>query len=159
MIIYADGSCLGNPGPGGWSALLQLANSEYRKELAGGYRRTTNNRMELLAAISGLEALKDACEVLLHSDSQYLCNAVEKKWLYGWQARGFQKKDGKPVPNTDLWQRLLPLLRTHQVRFSWLRGHVGQPENERCDELARSWAKKGDLPADEVYESQEKGEK
>lgn len=153
VIIYTDGSCLGNPGPGGWCAILQLEDSHHRREMGGGFRRTTNNRMELLAAIMGLEALKEPCEASLHSDSQYLCNAVEKRWLYNWQRMGFKKKDGKPVPNTDLWRRLLPLLKTHHVSFSWLRGHTGHEENERCDEVARSWAQKDGLPADETYEA------
>lgn len=153
VAIYTDGSCLGNPGPGGWCAVLKLEGTEYAREIGGGFRRTTNNRMEILAAIMGLGALNEPCEVRLHSDSQYLCNAVEKRWLYGWQKRDFKKKDGRPVPNADLWQRLLPQLQTHKVRFMWLRGHAGHEENERCDEVARAWAQSDDLPADEIYEA------
>ena len=153
VTIHTDGSCLGNPGPGGWCAILCLDGTTHRKEIGGGFRNTTNNRMELLAAIMSLSALKESCEVTLHSDSQYLCNAVEKGWLLGWQRRNFMKKDGKPVPNTDLWQQLLPLLKIHKVRLLWLRGHAGNADNERCDEVARSWAQKKNLPSDEAYEA------
>lgn len=153
VIIYTDGSCLGNPGAGGWSAILALAGSDARKELCGGYQRTTNNRMELMAAIMALSALTEPCEVLLHSDSQYLCNAVEKGWLWSWQKRGWKKKDHSRVPNTDLWLRLISLLKIHRVSFVWLRGHAGDGENERCDALARSCAQQPNLPPDENYEN------
>lgn len=148
VIIYTDGSCLGNPGPGGWAAVLRLAGTGYNKEICGGFRRTTNNRMEILAAVEGLRALNQACEVDLYTDSQYLRNAVEKGWLNSWRKNGWRKADKKPVLNSDLWQLLHPLLDTHITRIHWLRGHVGHPENERCDLLARAAAAASDLPED-----------
>lgn len=152
ILIYTDGSCLGNPGPGGWSAILELQGSDYRRELGGGFRKTTNNRMELLAAINALEALRRPCAAQLHTDSLYLANAIEKGWLANWQNRGWRKADKSPVPNADLWRRLLPLLTMHSVRFAWIRGHNGHPQNERCDELARQWAARSQLPPDAGYE-------
>ncbi len=148
VIIHTDGSCLGNPGPGGWAAVLALEDGPARKELSGGFRRTTNNRMEIMAAIAALEALKRPCAVDLFTDSQYVRNAVEKGWLASWQKKNWVKADKKPVLNVDLWQRLVPLLEGHQVRLHWLRGHAGHPENERCDELARACAGAADLPPD-----------
>lgn len=148
VIIHTDGSCLGNPGPGGWAAVLELAGSTARKELCGGFCATTNNRMELMAVISALEALNQPCEVELFTDSQYVRNAVEKGWLASWRAKNWRKADKKPVLNADLWQRLLPLLERHQVRLFWLRGHAGNAENERCDELARTLAASGGLAPD-----------
>lgn len=153
VIIYTDGSCLGNPGPGGWAAILHLANTEHKREMAGGYRLTTNNRMEIIATLEALAALKEPCEVELHSDSQYLCNAVKKGWIWGWLKANWLRK-GEPIPNSDLWKRLINLMRPHQIEFIWLRGHAGHAENERCDELARNFAAKGkDLPPDEIYEA------
>lgn len=149
--IFTDGSCLGNPGPGGWAAILTLPGSEHRKELCGGYRLTTNNRMEILAAAKGLAALKTPCEVTLHTDSTYLANAIMKNWLANWLRNGWRKRDGKPVTNMDLWRMLLPLLETHAVSFRWLKGHAGHPENERCDFLARQQAGRPDLPVDKHY--------
>lgn len=146
--IYTDGSCLGNPGPGGWAAILVLPGTSARKEICGGYAGTTNNRMEVLAAVMGLAALKTACEVTLFTDSSYLANAIEKGWLPAWEKRGWRKSDGKPVLNVDLWQRLQPLLKTHSVKFKWLKGHAGHAENERCDMLARNQASRRDLPED-----------
>lgn len=150
--IYTDGSCLGNPGPGGWSAILELAGANYRKELAGGFRLTTNNRMELLAAINALAALKQPCEVELFTDSQYLSNAVQKGWLHSWRRKNWLKKGNTPVPNADLWQQLLAHFPVHAIRFVWLKGHAGHPQNERCDELAKEWASRKDLPPDVIYE-------
>lgn len=132
--LYTDGACSGNPGPGGYGAILVFGNIE--KELSGGEKETTNNRMELMAAIVGLEALKEPCRVVLTSDSKYLVDAVEKKWLQGWQKRGWKKADGKPALNVDLWQRLQVQLDRHEVIFRWIRGHNGHPYNERCDRLA-----------------------
>lgn len=151
VVIHTDGSCLGNPGPGGWAALLELADGAARKELCGGFCRTTNNRMELMAVIFALEALNQPCLVDLHTDSQYVRNAVEKGWLAAWQARNWRKADKKPVLNADLWQRLLPLLERHEVRLHWLRGHAGQEQNERCDRLARACAASDDLLPDVGY--------
>lgn len=146
--IHTDGSCLGNPGRGGWAAVLQSADGSACKELKGGYAHTTNNRMEILAVIEGLLALKEPCEADVYSDSQYVCNAVEKHWLTSWKKRNWIKADKKPVKNRDLWERMLPLLQQHKVRFIWLRGHSGHALNERCDELARGEAGRKDLPID-----------
>ena len=134
VLIYTDGACSGNPGPGGFCAILVYAGNE--KVISGGEKVTTNNRMELLAVISALEALKEPCQVEVTSDSKYVVDAVEKGWLASWQAKGWRKADKKPVLNVELWQRLLPLLQTHEVRFNWIRGHAGHPYNERCDSVA-----------------------
>lgn len=150
ITIYTDGACLGNPGPGGYGVVLMYGES--RKELSGGYRRTTNNRMELMAAIRGLAALKEPCQVRLVSDSSYLVNAIEKGWVRRWQANGWRRQDKKPAENRDLWEEMLKLCDYHQVRFEWIRGHTGHPENERCDRLAVLAAKSAALPADTEYE-------
>lgn len=149
--IFTDGSCLGNPGPGGWAAILRHPQKEM--ETSGGYALTTNNRMEILAVIKALELLKSACQVRLYTDSQYVANAIEKKWLINWQKNGWKTAGKKPVKNQDLWQELAPLLQTHQVRFHWLKGHAGHPENERCDELARAEASRRDLPQDPGFKA------
>lgn len=151
VIIHTDGSCLGNPGPGGWAARLQYEGEV--KRLSGGFARTTNNRMELIAVIMALEALKRPCRVDLYTDSRYVRDAVEKRWLASWLKRGWVKADKKPVLNKDLWQRLLPLLSTHTVRLHWVEGHAGHAENEEVDELARSEAGKKGLPVDEGFGS------
>ena len=140
VTIYTDGACSGNPGPGGYGAILVYGGAE--KEFSGGEARTTNNRMELLGAITGLEALKEPCEVVLTSDSKYLVDAVNKNWAAGWRAKGWKKADGKPALNVDLWERLLALLDTHKVKFIWVKGHAGHPYNERCDRLAVAEAEK-----------------
>ena len=140
ITIYTDGSALGNPGPGGYGAVL--ISGRFRKEVSQGYRLTTNNRMELLAAIEGLSALKQPCRVILTSDSKYLVDAVTKGWVYGWQKKGWKKSDNSPALNVDLWERLLPLLKYHEVEFVWVKGHAGHPENERCDRLAVEYYKK-----------------
>ena len=132
--IFTDGACSGNPGPGGWGAVLRYNGHE--KELSCGYNLTTNNRMELLAAIVALEALKEPCNITLYSDSKYLVDSITKGWVYGWQKKGWIKSDRKKAQNIDLWQRLLGLLKIHTVEFVWVKGHAGHPENERCDELA-----------------------
>jgi len=132
--IFTDGACSGNPGKGGWAAILRYGNKE--KELVGGDRQTTNNRMELTAVIQGLSALKEPCEVLLTSDSKYVIDAITKEWVYGWQRNNWRKADKKPALNVDLWEQLLPLLEKHHVTFNWVKGHDGHPENERCDKLA-----------------------
>ena len=134
VVIHTDGACSGNPGPGGWGAILSFGDRE--KELKGGETPTTNNRMELMAAISALEALKRPCRVDLHTDSQYLRNGV-LTWLAGWKRNGWLTADKKPVKNVDLWKRLELALAPHQVHWHWVRGHSGHPENERADELAR----------------------
>jgi ribonuclease HI len=132
--VYTDGACKGNPGAGGWAAILEFEGRE--KELCGGDNPTTNNRMELIAAIEGLKALKSPCIVTLYSDSQYLVNAINKGWLDSWKAKGWRKADKSPVLNDDLWKILDSLLAIHQVEFIWVKGHDGHAYNERCDALA-----------------------
>ncbi|MBR2284056.1 MAG: ribonuclease HI [Ruminococcus sp.] len=132
--LFTDGACSGNPGPGGYGAILRYAGHE--REISGGEASTTNNRMELTAVIAGLSALTEPCRVTLTTDSQYVVNAVTKGWVYGWKKNGWIKSDKKPALNPDLWEELLRLLEIHQVTFVWVRGHNGHPENERCDRLA-----------------------
>lgn len=134
VTLYTDGACSGNPGPGGWGAILEYGGAE--KELSGGEDSTTNNRMELTAVIRGLEALKEPCTVELYSDSKYVIDALQKGWAKGWRARGWIKSDKKPALNPDLWQRLLELTETHQVHCHWVKGHADNPKNNRCDQLA-----------------------
>ena len=124
-------------GPGGWGAVLRFGTVE--KELSGGEPETTNNRMELTAVIEALSALKEPCAVRLTTDSKYVCDSINKGWVYGWKKRGWVKSDKKPALNVDLWERLLPLLETHRVELIWVKGHAGHPENERCDRLAVAW--------------------
>ena len=149
--IYTDGACLGNPGPGGYGARLDFDGQE--KELSGGFRRTTNNRMEILAAVVGLEALKEPCEVNLYSDSQYVVNAIEQGWAKRWQANGWKRNAKEKAVNPDLWERLLKAMNGHKVKFQWVRGHNGHVQNERVDRLAVNAAKGRDLPPDPGYES------
>lgn len=144
--IYTDGASRGNPGPGGYGVVLK-AGAHY-KELSGGFRKTTNNRMELLAVIKGLEALKNLNQqVTIYSDSKYVVDAVEKRWVWGWVQKGFKDKK-----NPDLWLRFLELYKLHQVKFVWIRGHAGHVENERCDVLAVAAALQEKLPPDSVFE-------
>lgn len=137
--IFTDGACSGNPGPGGWGVVLRYGNRE--KELSGGEAMTTNNRMELTAAIMGLSALKEPCAVKLVTDSKYVAEAIDKGWARSWQKNGWKKADKKPALNSDLWQRLLELLDVHTVNIEWVKGHAGHPENERCDRLAVAYYK------------------
>lgn len=135
--IFTDGACSGNPGPGGFGAVLRYNGHE--KEISGGAAQTTNNRMEISGVIAALKALKEPCTVKLTTDSQYVSNSINKGWIYGWEKNNWIRKSGKKteeVPNADLWQELLKLLRIHDVTFIWVRGHNGHPENERCDKLA-----------------------
>jgi ribonuclease HI len=148
--LYTDGACSHNPGPGGYGVVLIY--DSHRKELSGGFRRTTNNRMEILAAIVGLEALKEPCHVTLCSDSQYLVDSIEKGWAVRWQANGWKRNNKEKAINPDLWERLLELCKIHKVRFEWVRGHAGHKENERCDELATAAVQGSDLAIDEIYE-------
>ena len=134
VVIYTDGACSGNPGPGGWGAILALG--DHVKELKGGEPHTTNNRMELMGAISALEALKRPCLVDLHTDSKYMRDGI-MKWIHGWKRNGWKTADKKPVKNVDLWQRLEAALAQHRVTWHWVKGHAGHAENERADELAR----------------------
>jgi ribonuclease HI len=147
ITIYTDGSSMGNPGPGGYGVVLMAG--RYRKELSQGYRITTNNRMELMAVIAGLEALKiPQSMVTIYTDSQYVANSVEKKWVFGWEKKNF---DGKK--NADLWQRFLKIYRCHAVTFKWVKGHAGNRENERCDHLAVAAAQSPQLLEDTGYEA------
>lgn len=136
VYIYTDGACSGNPGAGGWGAVLKYGTA--CKELSGAEEMTTNNRMELTAVIMGLKALKEPCEVILTTDSKYVVDGIEKGWARSWQRNGWIKSDKKPALNRELWEELLLLLDTHKVKFVWVKGHAGHPENERCDELAVS---------------------
>lgn len=134
VTIYTDGACSGNPGPGGYGAILMYGS--HKKELSGGDANTTNNRMELMGVITALEALNRPCQVDLYTDSQYVVNAIEKGWARKWQANGWMRNKKDKALNPDLWQRLLDLLETHQVMFHWVKGHAENPYNNRCDELA-----------------------
>ena len=151
VTIYTDGAASGNPGPGGYGVVME--SGKHRKELWGGFRKTTNNRMELLAVIVGLESLKKpGMEVTVVSDSKYVVDAVEQRWVFGWEKKGFAKKK-----NPDLWKRFLEVYRKHNVRFQWVRAHNGHPQNELCDELAVAASQQADLPVDEPYEKGEPG--
>ena len=151
--LYTDGSARGNPdGPGGYGAVLVYVDSKgitHEKELSAGFKKTTNNRMELMAAIVGLEALTKPCEVVLYSDSQYLVKAFNDKWIQGWISKGWKRGKNEPVKNIDLWKRMLKAMELHQVTFEWVKGHNGHPMNERCDVLATTAADGDDL-ADDV---------
>ena len=136
--VYTDGACRGNPGKGGWGAVLVYKGIE--KELSGGERMTTNNRMELSAVIAALSALREPCEITLTSDSKYVVDAVTKGWARSWKAKGWKKADKSPALNSDLWDKLLTLLEYHTVTFVWVKGHAGHPYNERCDALATAFA-------------------
>jgi len=150
ITIYTDGACIGNPGPGGYGVVLLYG--DHRKELSGGYQLTTNNRMELTAAVRGLAALKEPCRIQLFSESEYVVNAVEKGWARRWRANGWYRQNKKMAENRDLWAALLRLCDRHQVRFQWIKGHAGHVENERCDRLALQAAQLPNLPEDEGYE-------
>jgi ribonuclease HI len=149
VFIYTDGACTGNPGPGGYGALL--VHGETRKEISGGFARTTNNRMEILAAIAALETLARRCRVTVCSDSQYVVNAISKGWAKKWQANGWMRNPKEAAINPDLWERLLALCARHEIDFVWVRGHAGHPENERCDILSTTAARQKDLPPDPGY--------
>lgn len=154
--LYTDGAARGNPdGPGGYGAVLQYVDPKgglHEKEMSGGYKRTTNNRMELMAAIVGLEALNRPCQVELYSDSKYVVDAFNQRWVENWQKRNWNRPKTGPVKNVDLWKRLLAAMEPHQVSFFWVRGHNGHPENERCDRLATTAADGTELIEDEGLE-------
>lgn len=154
VTIYTDGSSRGNPGNGGYGTVLHFVAKDgtlHKKTLSAGYKLTTNNRMEMMAAIVGLEALKLPCDVTIYSDSQYLVNAFEKNWISGWIKKNWKRTASEPVKNADLWQRLLKAMAPHDVRYSWVRGHNGHPENELCDSLATAAADGCDLLDDEGF--------
>ncbi len=143
VVLYSDGSSRGNPGPGGFGTVLHFVDSAGKlhvKELSQGYNNTTNNRMELMGVIAGLEALKRPCNITVVTDSQYVVNAFNKNWIAGWQKKGWKNAKKEPVKNKDLWLRLLEAKKPHRVEFTWVKGHAGHPENERCDELATAAA-------------------
>jgi ribonuclease HI len=150
VVIYTDGACLGNPGPGGYGVVL--LHGKDRNEFSRGFRLTTNNRMEMLACIVGLQTLKEPCAVTLYSDSQYVINSMTKGWALRWKKNKW-KRSGEDVPNADLWEKMLDLCNKHKVKFNWVRGHSGNKENERCDQLARQAALGLDLSTDSVYEA------
>ena len=153
IVIYTDGGALGNPGPGGYGAVLLY--NEHCKELSGGFRLTTNNRMELTACIMALRSLTSRDKpVLLHSDSSYVVNGFKKGWVKSWKKRGWKKADGQPVLNMDLWGELADLVESFTITFIWVKGHAGNHYNERCDQLARESAAREDLPPDTIYENQ-----
>ena len=149
VVIHTDGSCLKNPGRGGYCALLRRGDAE--KEITGGFRKTTNNRMELMAAIAGLSALKEPCQVTLLSDSRYVVDGMSKGWARRWRDNGWRRNPREMASNPDLWQALLTLNDEHDVKFRWVRGHAGNPDNERCDRLAVAAAKQHNLPEDKGY--------
>lgn len=156
VTIFTDGSARGNPGPGGYGAVLQFrdkAGELHELELSQGYERTTNNRMELLGVITALEALKRPCSVMVYSDSQYVVNAFNQHWVDGWLKRGWKNAQKQPVKNVDLWKRLLEAKRPHEVEFVWVKGHAGHPENERCDQLATAAADGNNRITDEGFVS------
>ncbi len=148
--IYTDGACKGNPGPGGYGVVLVAAGR--RRELSGGFRKTTNNRMELLACIEGLRSLKRPCTVVLTSDSKYVVNAMGKGWAKKWRSKGWTLSPSKPAKNPDLWAELLDLCEMHDVEFTWVKGHSAHPENERCDQLAVAACGQKDLAPDRGFE-------
>jgi len=149
VTIHTDGGCIGNPGPGGYGVVLQY--DGHRREKSGGYRYTTNNRMELTAVIVGLEALRRPCQVNLWTDSRYVINGIEKGWAQKWRRNGWKHDKKRPARNPDLWQRLLELCEEHAVEFNWVKGHSGNPGNERCDQLATEAAQRPGLPEDSGY--------
>jgi ribonuclease HI len=155
VVIYGDGACVGNPGPGGYGVVLLYGGR--RRELSGGFRLTTNNRMELMAVIVGFEALREPCDVELHSDSRYVIEAMRQRWLDAWRARGWKTSDKKPVANQDLWERLLRAIAPNEVKWHWVRGHAGDVENERCDELAEAAARGTKFEIDAGYEARGAG--
>ncbi|MCL4502867.1 MAG: ribonuclease HI [Deltaproteobacteria bacterium] len=150
VTIYTDGGCIGNPGPGGYGVILRYGNHE--KQLSGGFRLTTNNRMELSAAIEGLKALKYKCKVSLFSDSKYLVDAFNQGWIYNWKKKNWRKGDKGDVQNIDLWQKLYDLMKKHDVTLHWVKGHAGHFENEICDKLAVEAANRNNLPPDDIFE-------
>jgi ribonuclease HI len=153
IVMYTDGGALGNPGPGGYGVVID--DGETRRELSGGYRRTTNNRMELMACIAGLSRYDTPRAIFLYSDSQYVINGITKGWAKSWKSRGWKRSNGEPAANPDLWDRLLALCDLHAVEFRWVKGHTGIEGNERCDQLAKQAASAQNLSIDRLYEDQQ----
>lgn len=151
VTIYTDGACKGNPGPGAYGVVLLFG--EHRREVSAGYRLTTNNRMELLAAITALNLLQQPCKVELHSDSKYLVQAINDRWIDGWQKKGWVNSKKEPVKNKDLWLQLLDAIGSHDITWKWVKGHAGNAENERCDELANEAVIADGLLEDEGFEA------
>ena len=151
VTLHTDGACSGNPGPGGYGAVLQFG--QHRRELSGGFTQTTNNRMEMLAVIVGLEALTEPSEVTVYSDSRYIVDAVNKGWAERWRSNGWHRNKKEKAVNSDLWERLLEILRGHDVEFEWVKGHAGNPGNERADALAVAASRQDYLSIDEAYEN------
>jgi len=152
VTIYTDGACTGNPGPGAYGAILLYKN--FRKEISRGFRKTTNNRMELMALIAGLSSLQEKCRVTLYTDSKYVADSINQGWAVRWQAQGWKRTKRERALNPDLWEELLALLDEHQINIIWVKGHAGNPENERADALAVQTIKSKNLAIDDVYENQ-----
>lgn len=155
VTIYSDGACLGNPGPGGYGAII--ISDGGRRELSAGYRLTTNNRMEIMGALAALESLKESCRVSLYTDSQYVVKAMSLGWAAGWRAKGWRRRGKAPALNPDLWEKLLRVCERHRVTFHWVKGHSTSAENNRCDELANRAACRPDLPEDGGYGGSNQG--
>ena len=154
VIIYTDGGSLGNPGPGGFAAVIIKGKGKKTSEISGGFRLTTNNRMELMACIEALENINSNSSVILYSDSKYVVDAIEKGWVKRWQANNWMRNKNEPAKNADLWNRLLDLCDKHSIKFRWIKGHANNPGNEKCDQLAKRAAMSGDLPEDEIFEKE-----
>lgn len=153
VTIYTDGACSGNPGPGGFAAILKW--EDHCKEISQGFRLTTNNRMEMMAVIAALEKLKSTCRVTLYTDSNYVAQSLKQRWVYAWRSRGWMRTKSEPAKNVDLWEKLLPLYERHQVDVRWVRGHTGEPDNERADQLAVKAIKSPLLLVDNIFEQQQ----
>ncbi|MEJ6571669.1 MAG: ribonuclease HI [Akkermansiaceae bacterium] len=151
VIIYTDGSSRGNPGPGGFGTLLIYKTQ--RKEISGGFAKTTNNRMEILAALVGIESLSETCEITVYSDSKYVIDTMAKGWIHGWKKKGWSRGKNKPLKNVDLWKRMSAAVLPHSITWKWVKGHAGNPNNERCDVLATTAADKRGNPADKGFEA------
>jgi len=151
VVLYSDGACSFNPGKGGWGSILEFNGT--RREFSRGYKDSTNNRMELMGIIEPLRLLKEPCEIEIYTDSMYIVNSINKKWINGWVEKDWKRSDGEPVANIDLWKLMLELIEVHQLKFNWVKGHDEHEENERCDELAVAARQQSVLEADEVYEN------
>jgi len=153
ITIYTDGSSRGNPGPGGYGTLLIYQGQ--RKELSGGFAKTTNNRMEILAALTGIESLTEPCNITIYSDSKYVIDTMDKGWIHGWKKKGWSRGSNKPLKNVDLWMRMYTAIASHKISWKWVKGHAGNPNNERCDILATRAADQKGNPVDEGFHPQD----